>query len=113
MSDSTQDPFSQNRNLVKIHTTIGEIEELTLAPMTDLPLLSADELNHLRRQVLAGEEIDEATFCRVIQTYMSERLDAVKATARAKRPKKEPKKQIDLSHLLQQSIGPREEEEGQ
>lgn len=42
---------------------------------------TADELNDLRKRVLAGEEFDAPTYREIIQSYRAARLAGVSATA--------------------------------
>ncbi len=58
---------------------------------------SVDQLNDLRRRILAGEEPDRDELRSAIQTLVGERLEAHAATPKTKRA---PAKKVDLDDLL-------------
>ena len=72
-----------------------------------MSLLSTEELNDLRKQVLDGKEFSVEEYKQIIQSYRAARLGAVTASAEKTRAKAETKAKaapVDLS-VLMASIG--------
>jgi hypothetical protein len=76
------------------------MSETTTAP---LPLPTAEELNDLRKRVLAGEEFSSEEYSRIISAYRAHRMGAVSAAApkaKAKAAAKAASAPADLNALL-------------
>ncbi len=74
--------------------------EQTVNPPT---LITAEELNDLRRRVLSGEEFPAAEYSRIIAAYRAHRMGAVAAAApkaKAKAASAAKAAPVDLNTLL-------------
>lgn len=72
-------------------------------PVSPPSLATADELNDLRKRVLAGEEFPADEYRKIIQAYRANRLDAVTAAApkaKAKAASKTAAAPQDLASLM-------------
>lgn len=73
----------------------------TSSPVSELP--TAEQLNDLRAQVLAGKEFNAEEYSRIIAAYRAHRLGAVAAAApktKAKAASKAASAPVDLNTLL-------------